>query len=63
MIINSHYYSKTRRMKILYIIFLGLICTNIFSQNTELYKRWNKTDSLIMIKKIGKDAAIDSTKI
>ena len=37
--------------------------TYLSAQNTELYLRWNTTDSLIMINKISKENAIDSIKL
>lgn len=49
-------------IKIFCIILLLSLTQGIFSQNADLYQRWNRTDSLIMINKINKDNAIDSIK-
>lgn len=60
--------NKIFRMKHLFvkmkiIIFLILIISSstvLFCQPTNLFERWNSVDSLIMDRKIPKDAAIDS---
>ena len=49
--------------KIFYIILFLSFPTGLFSQNSDLYQRWNRTDSLVMINKINKDNAVDSIKL
>ncbi len=49
--------------RIFYFVFIFFITNLAFSQDKDLYSRWNKTDSLIMINKIDKKSAIDSMKL